>query len=163
MSSLKEFDEQLREELSSTLRRTYRTVRHGGHPTDKDEFLRHREFWPDMRFDEAKLLGGPGERRELAITFAPVNETGASYGYRVDLDDALAKWATRVTIRDPMSNPSMFAAEIIWYMVAYIGSNDIAAAPLADDGIRWINTGLDLFEKLPEPPGFAHAASAPTG
>jgi hypothetical protein len=160
MSGLKEFDASLREEISGILRRTYRTVRHGGHPADKDEFLRHREFWPDMRFDEVRFGSDAENGRRLLITFAPVAELQTRYGYRVDVADALAKWTKRVMIRDPLSNPSMFAAEIVWYMVAYIGSNDITAFPADSEGVRWINTGSDLFEKLPEPPGFPHEEHA---
>jgi hypothetical protein len=161
MSGLKEFEKTLREEISGILRRTYRTNRHGAHPTDKDEFLRHREFWPDMRFDEAELRNGSAGSGVLLITFTPANEPQTRYGYRVNIADALAKWTKRVIAVDPLSNPSMFATEIVWYMVAYIGSNDIEAMPLDGAGVRWINTGMDLFERLPEPPGFPHPEHAP--
>jgi hypothetical protein len=36
-------------------------------------------------------------------------------------------------------------------MVAYIGSTAIETSAAGDGGVRWINTGADVFEPLPEP------------
>lgn len=149
MAGSRPFDEAVREEIAGILSRKYTTVRHGGHPSDRDEFLRERPFWPDMRFGGVDLADAAGHGPQFRITFTPVAEPEATYGYRIDVDKAAAAWSKRVGIRDPRQNPSMFAAELVWYMVAYIGAADITACPAGADGIRWINDGSDIFEKLP--------------
>lgn len=145
-----DFSDVVRDDIWTILSRKYNTVRHGGHPSDADEFRRERTFWPDMRFHGVETVDGP-DGRQIRITFTPVTEPDAVYGYRIDVDRAAAAWSERVGIRDPRKSPSMFAAELIWYMVAYIGSTAIEACPEGGGGVRWINTGADVFQPLPEP------------
>lgn len=145
-----DFCDTVRDDIWTILSRKYTTVRQGGHPTDAGEAVRERSFWPDMHFLSVRRHDGP-QGAEIRITFTPAKEPGSVYGYKVELDRAAAAWSERVGIRDPRRNPSMFAAELVWYMVAYIGSNRIEACQAGDDGVRWINTGADVFEPLPEP------------
>lgn len=149
MAGQAEFDEQVRDDIWTILSRKYNTVRRGGHPVDTDEHLRERSFWPDMRFHKVEAADGPNGR-QIRLTFTPVNEPAATYGYKVDVDKAAAAWSERVGIREPRKNPAMFAAELIWYMVAYIGATEITTCPEDDGGVRWINTGADVFEPLPD-------------
>jgi hypothetical protein len=145
-----EFDELVRADIWGILSRKYNTIRRGGHPSDTEEHLRDRSFWPDMRFDTVETVNGPAGDPQIRITFRPVSEPGATYGYKVDLDNAAAAWSKRVGIREPRKNPSMFAAELIWYMVAFIGATEIEACPEGEGGVRWINTGADVFAPLPD-------------
>lgn len=149
MADQAEFDERVRNDIWSILSRKYNTVRRGGHPVDTDEHLHERSFWPDMRFHKVEAVDGPNGR-QIRLTFTPKVEPATTYGYRVDVDKAAAAWSEKVGIREPRQNPSMFAAELIWYMVAYIGSMKIEACPEDDTGVRWINTGADVFEPLPD-------------
>lgn len=145
-----EFSDVVRDDIWSILSRTYGTVRHGGHPTDAGEFLRERPFWPDMRFLAAETVDAPNGR-QIRITFGPTKDASAVYGYRIDVETAASAWSERVGVRDPRASPSMFAAELIWYMVAYIGSKPIETYPEGEDGVRWVNTGADVFSPLGEP------------
>lgn len=149
MADQVEFDEQVRDDIWTILSRKYNTVRRGGHPVDTDEHLRERSFWPDMRFHKVEVADGPNGP-QIRLTFTPFNEPGATYGYKVDVDKAAAAWSERVGIREPRQNPAMFAAELMWYMVAYIGATEIETRAEDEDGVRWINTGADVFKPLPD-------------
>lgn len=153
MAEQLDFSEIVRADIWTILSRKYSTVRHGGHPSDVEEYSRERTFWPDMHFHKVETVVAPDGVRQIRITFTPRSEPGATYGYKVDVDTAAAAWSHRVGIREPRKNPSMFAAELIWYMVAYIGSNHIEASSEGEDAVRWINTGADVFQPLPEPEG----------
>lgn len=142
-------------EIWTILSRTYSTVRHGGHPSDAEEFRRDRSFWPDMQFHGAEAVDN-ADGGQIRITFTPVREPGVTYGYRIDVETAAAAWSKRVGIRDPHASPAMFAAELIWYMVAYIGSTPIEESEADHNGIRWINTGADVFTALPDPLAMQH-------
>lgn len=150
-----EFDEQVRNDIWTILSRKYNTVRRGGHPVDTDEHLRERSFWPDMRFHKVEVAEGP-DGPQIRLTFTPLNEPGAVYGYKVDVDKAAAAWSLRVGIREPRQNPAMFAAELMWYMVAYIGATEIETLAEDEEGIRWINTGADVFKPLPDADAHHH-------
>lgn len=149
------FDETVRDDIWTILNRKYGTVRRGGHPVDAEEHLHERTFWPDMHFHKVETVDQPGGR-QIRITFTPVNEPATTYGYKVDVDKAASAWSERVGIREPRQNPSMFAAELIWYMVAYIGASKMQDCPEGEGGVRWINTGADIFEPLPEAAAQAH-------
>jgi hypothetical protein len=148
MVATADFEAIVRDDIWLILSRKYQTVRHGGHPLDRDEYLRERTFWPDMRFARVDLVKTPDGGPEIRIVFSPSTEPDSAYGYRVDVDKATAVWHERIGI-EPRQNPPMFAAELIWYMVAYIGSIDIAECPEGEDGVRWINDGDDVFKALP--------------
>ena len=150
MSNVPDFTQIVRDDIWAILSRRYGTVRRGGHPADAGEDRRERPFWPDMRFRGVEAVDIPGGPRQIRITFTPVTEPDATYGYKVDVEKAAAAWSERVGIRDPRNNPSMFAAELIWYMVAYIGATAIETCPAGEADVRWINTGADVFEPLPE-------------
>ncbi|MBL8576511.1 MAG: hypothetical protein JNK47_04740 [Mesorhizobium sp.] len=150
-----EFDERVRDHIWTILSRKYNTVRQGGHPVDADEHLRERTFWPDMRFHKVDAVDGPNGR-QLQLTFTPANRPDATFGYKIDVDKAASAWSERVGIREPRENSSMFAAELIWYMVAYIGSTDIDSCVEDGHGVRWINTGSDVFKPLPDPDAHHH-------
>lgn len=145
-----EFNEAVRREISSVLSRKYRTNRRGAHLSDRGEFLRERDFWPDMRFLDVVPYetadGGGG----LAITFAPASEPRDRYGFKIDMATSLESWCKRIGIRNPREHPAMFAAELTWYMVAYIGAIDINSFVADGSGIRWINKGYEIFVKLPQ-------------
>lgn len=145
-----DFSDIVRDDIWKILTTKYNTTRHGGHPTDVDEFRRERPFWPDMRFHDVQTVDAPAGR-QIRITFTPSTEPEIRYGYRIDVEETAKAWSKRVGIRDPRASPAMFAAELIWYMVAYIGSTRIEEYPFSEDGIRWINTGADVFSPLPEP------------
>jgi hypothetical protein len=149
------FEERVRDDIWAILSRKYSTVRHGGHPADAGEYLHERTFWPDMRFHGVEVVQGPNGA-QVRITFTPVDEPDATYGYKIDVNTAAAAWSERIGIREPRQNPSMFAAELIWYMVAYVGSIEIEACPKGEGGVRWINTGADVFKPLPEPEELHH-------
>lgn len=149
MVAMVDFDEKVRDDIWTILSRKYNTVRRGGHLGDAEEYLRERSFWPDMRFHMVEKAGS-ATGGQIRITFTPVNDPSKTYGYKIDVDKAAAAWSARVGIREPRENPSMFAAELIWYMVAYIGAKEIEACPEGDGGVRWINTGVDIFEPLPD-------------
>lgn len=155
MVSHAEFDEKVRDDIWTILSRKYSTVRRGGHPTEIDEHLHERTFWPDMRFHRVESVDSPSGR-QIRITFTPKQEPDRTYGYRVDVDKAASAWSERVGIREPRQNPAMFAAELIWYMVAYIGAKEIEKSSEAEDGVRWINSGADVFEPLPDPDAHHH-------
>lgn len=144
-----DFYEAVRGDIWKILSGKYNTVRHGGHPSDVGEYRHKRAFWPDMKFHEVEVVDAP-TGWQLRITFTPANEPGPVYGYRIDVDKAAEAWKIRVGIHDPHSNPSMFAAELVWYMIAYIGSTRIDNCPDAGEGVRWINTGADVFKPLPD-------------
>jgi hypothetical protein len=149
-----EFEEAVRNEIAAILTGTYYTTRHGAHPSDKDEFLRERQFWPDMRFVDVARYRTAGDGVGLAITFTPAaNADGGNYGFKIDLAKSLATWSKRIGIRNPSEHPSMFAAELVWYMVAYIGTVDLIAFAADDSGVRWINDGSEIFVKLPQTTG----------
>lgn len=149
------FGETVREDIWTILSRKYNTVRRGGHPTDAEEHRRERPFWPAMRFHKVETVDVGGVQ-EIRITFTASTEPETTYGYRVDVDKAAGAWSKRVGIRDPRANPQMFAAELIWYMVAFIGATEIEKCPVGDDGVRWINTGTDVFEPLPDADAHHH-------
>ena len=144
MQTVDAFDDAVRADITTILTRKYRTVRHGGH--DKEEHLRERQFWPDMRFHGVEIWQeAPG----LSITFTPVDEPDQVYGYRIDMATALTAWGKRVGIRNPRQHPSMFAAELVWCMVTYIGAVGLEGSVATDDEVRWINKGTDVFDRLP--------------
>ncbi len=152
-----EFSETIRYQIFSILKQKYNTVRHGGHAGDVDEFRRRRPFWPDMQFHDVKLEEGPNGD-QVRITFTPVDEPTQTFGFKVDVEDAAATWRHRVGIRDPHKHSNMFAAEIIWYMIAYIGVSKFEECPDKGDGVRWINSGDDVFKPLPDPLAFQKTA-----
>lgn len=153
---MSEFSEVVRDDIWTILSRKYTTVRHGGHPSDIGEDRQERTFWPDMQFHRADVVDAPGGK-QIRIMFTPIDDPEAVYGYRVDVERAAAAWTERVGIREPRKQPAMFAAELIWYMIAYIGVTDLVACGDEEDGVRWINTGADVFKPLPEPLAFSHA------
>ncbi len=155
MADQVEFDEQVRDDIWTILSRKYNTVRRGGHPVDADEHLRERTFWPDMRFHKVESIDGP-DGRQIRLTFTPLSQPDMTFGYRIDVDKAASAWSERVGIREPRKNSPMFAAELIWYMVAYIGATEIDACAQDENGVRWINTGSDVFKPLPDADAHHH-------
>ena len=149
MTGHDEFAETVRAEIAGILSRKYTTVRHGGHDIDRDEFRRERTFWPDMTFHGVALSRPAGRDATISLTFTPVYEPENTYGFRIDMPKAVVVWSKRVGIRDPLEHPAMFAAELIWYMVTYIGAIEIADSASDESGIRWINDGSEIFEALP--------------
>lgn len=150
MAAAADFETSVRDDIWGILSRKYQTVRHGGHPLDRDEHLRERTFWPDMRFHKVELGDAPGGGAQLHVIFSPATSPDLTFGYKVDIDLATSAWSERIGIREPRRNPSMFAAELIWYMVAYIGSIEIAECAEGEGGVRWINDGTDVFKALPD-------------
>lgn len=148
-----EFAEVVRRDVHTILSRQYNTVRHGGHIADTDEFLHTRPFWPDMLFHDVDMVDGPAGD-QIRITFTPTHEPGVIFGYKVDVEDTANAWIKRVGIRDPRDNTPMFAAEIIWYMIAYIGVTELVQDSSNGDGVQWINNGDDVFAPLPDPLAF---------
>lgn len=144
------FGIQVRDHVAEILRRKYGTIRQGANALDQDEYRKERRFWPDMQFHEVGLSDGAAGQPVVEITFTPVYEQETTYGFLVDVDYAIDTWGTRVGVQHPRNYPSRFAAEIIWYMVTYIGSLKIEDCPVDHRGIRWINKGDDVFARLPD-------------
>lgn len=113
-----------------------------------EALARERPFWQDMRFHEVSTVDG-SNGNHISITFTPIDQPTTIYGYKIDLDKAAAAWNERVGIRDARQNPTMFAVELVWYMVVYIGETNLERCRESGKGVCWINAGTDAFLSLP--------------
>ncbi|KKB86109.1 hypothetical protein VW29_04305 [Devosia limi DSM 17137] len=150
------FENQVRDHVAEILRRKYGTTRQGANALDRDESLKQRRFWPDMQFHEVGQSSGLTGQAMVEISFTPVYEPENTYGYRVDVNSAIEAWSMRLGVQHPRNYPARFAAEVIWYMVTYIGSVKIEECPVDGKGIRWINKGDDVFTRLPDSDSHHH-------
>lgn len=144
------FEIQVRDHISEILKQRYGTTRHGSNPLDKGEETAERRFWPDMQFHDVGQSQSQEGDPVVEISFTPVYERENTYGYRINVNNAVEAWSKRLGIINPQHYPARFAAEILWYMVTYIGSLKIERCPEDARGIRWINRGDDVFTRLPD-------------
>ncbi|WP_169983487.1 MULTISPECIES: hypothetical protein [unclassified Microbispora] len=138
----------IRDHMWSLLSDRYRTNRRSpGAPTE-DEYLHDRPFWPEFTFEEVRYAV-EGGRDLLLVTFHDTDVPEITLGFRIDLDKAMTEWSRRVGGRLPRQHPEMFAAELIWFMVCFIGVADFdGATGTPGSPPYWINDGSEIFGKL---------------
>lgn len=144
------FAEPVRNAMWQLLSSRYRTSR-----TDRQadaESADDRPFWPDFTFETVSIAGRE-QSADIQVTFYETIRPETLLGFRIDLDKAASSWSERVGGRDPSRYPEMFAAELVWFMVCYIGVADLDPGLPGDrDGPRWINQGTEVFGKLKNNP-----------
>lgn len=135
-----------RDEMWSLLSARYRVAR------DDAAGEVERPFWPEFTFDSVRHAVEDGVDR-LIVTFHETDRPERTLGFRVDVRKAMAEWSKRLGGRRPQDNPQMFAAEVIWYMVCFIGVADLGGdAPGTPEAPYWINEGAEVFGPLKNNP-----------
>jgi hypothetical protein len=119
------------DEMSRITMGRFRTNRQGGHALDRNEAARDRSFWPGVEFT--------------------VCNDERWFGFRVHLPSAIERWNLRIGIVDAASHPTLFAAELCWYLVVQVGAVDLAAIAPDEQGIGWINNATEVFGRLKVP------------
>ncbi|MCM2388153.1 hypothetical protein [Streptomyces albipurpureus] len=147
MSDDSELFQVVRDSMWSLLSDRYRTNRRARGAQTEDEFLHERTFWPAFTFEGVQYAAEDGTDR-LLVTFHDTDAPEITIGFRIDLVKAMAEWSKRVGGRDPREHPRMFAAELIWFMVCFIGVADFDDASGTPDAPHWINDGSEIFGKL---------------
>ncbi|MFD0883254.1 hypothetical protein ACFQ08_01575 [Streptosporangium algeriense] len=143
--------EVIRDNMWSLLSDRYRTNRRAPHTPTEDEYLHDRPFWPAFTFEEVRHTVEDGRDRIL-VTFHDTDVPEDTLGFRIDLDTAMAEWSRRVGGRNPHDHPEMFAAELIWFMVCFIGVADLDGEAGTPEAPHWINNGSEIFGKLKNNP-----------
>ena len=133
-------------EMSRITTGGFRTHRHGGHALDRNEASRDRSFWPGVEFSPTTVAPGP----TLLTIFTACNDERC-FGFKVHLPSAIERWNLRIGIVDAASHPTLFAAELCWYLVVQVGAADLAAIALDEQGIGWINNATEVFGRLKVP------------
>lgn len=151
MSKDSELFRNIRENMWSLLSDRYRTHRRSAESKTEDEFLHERSFWPAFTFEDVSYSAEGGKERIL-VTFHDTDAPEITLGFKVDLVQAMAEWSKRVGGRDPREYPEMFAAELIWFMVCFIGVADFDGAVGTPEEPYWINEGSEVFGKLRNQP-----------
>lgn len=141
-----DFARQVADEMSRITTGRYRTTRRGGHPLDRGEASADRPFWPGVAFTRTTVAPGP----TLVTTFAVSKDPGF-YGFRVHLPSAVERWHLRIGIVDAVSRPTLFAAELCWYLVVQVGAADLGAVEPDEQGVGWINVATEVFGRLEVP------------
>lgn len=142
------FAHQVRDGMWELLSARYRTNRRDGWNHSVDEYVGHRPFWPEFIFDDVGVVTESGPTR-IRVTFHESDHPETILGFRIDLEPAMEAWSIRVGGRDPRQHPEMFAAELVWFMVCFIGVADFGPdVPGTLDDPQWINTGAEIFGKL---------------
>lgn len=148
MSDERELFRSVRDSMWSLLSDRYRTQRRGAGEQFEDEYLHDRPFWPEFTFQDVVYQVDDGTD-VLLVTFHETDTPEATLGFRINLLKAMAEWSKRVGGRDPRQHPEMFAAELIWFMVCFIGVAEFdAAAHGTTHSPYWINDGSEIFGKL---------------
>ncbi|WP_030912372.1 hypothetical protein [Streptosporangium amethystogenes] len=137
----------IRGHMWSLLSDRYRTNRRTSHPPTEDEYLHDRPFWPAFTF-EGVTYAKEEDKDRLLVTFHDTDLPDITLGFRIDLDTAMTEWTRRVGGRIPREHPEMFAAELIWFMICFIGVTDLDGATGAPESPYWINGGSEIFGKL---------------
>lgn len=136
----------IRDEMWALLSARYRVA--GNAVSDAHE----RPFWPEFTFDSVRHAVEDG-RDLLLVTFHETDRPERTLGFRVDVRKAMAEWSKRLGGRRPHEHPQMFAAEVIWYMVCFIGVADLGGdAPGTPEAPYWINEGGEVFGRLKNNP-----------
>lgn len=151
MSKDSELFQDIRDNMWSLLSDRYRTNRRSAEKKTEDEFLHERTFWPAFTFEEVSYSTEDGMDR-LLVTFHDTDTPENTLGFKVDLVRAMAEWSKRVGGRDPREHPQMFAAELIWFMVCFIGVADFEGSAGTPEKPHWINEGSEIFGKLKNQP-----------
>ncbi len=134
------------DEMSRITTGRFRTQRRGGHALDCDEATRDRSFWPGVEFSPTIVSPGP----TLLTRFTVCNDE-RWFGFRVHLPSAIERWNLRIGIVDAASHPTLFAAELCWYLVVQVGAADLTAVALDDQGVGWLNVATEVFGRLKVP------------
>ncbi|WP_069812700.1 hypothetical protein [Streptomyces sp. TP-A0874] len=150
MSDDNELFRTVRKNMWSLLSDRYRTNRRAR--STHDEFVGERQFWPEFTFEEVVLGTGAQGEAQIQVLFHDSDEPETRFGFRISLEKAIASWSERVGGRDPRRHPEMFAAELIWFMVCFIGVADLESATGGGQAPHWINTGSEIFGKLKNNP-----------
>lgn len=134
------------DEMSRITMGRFRTNRQGGHALDRNEAAHDRSFWPGVEFSPTTVALGP----TLLTQFTVCNDE-RWFGFRVHLPSAIERWNLRIGIVDAASHPTLFAAELCWYLVVQVGAVDLAAIAPDEQGIGWINNATEVFGRLKVP------------
>ncbi|MEU3168583.1 hypothetical protein [Streptosporangium sp. NPDC006930] len=141
----------IRDNMWSLLSDRYRTNRRTSHPPTEDEYLHDRPFWPAFTFEGVTYAAEEG-KDWLLVTFHDTDIPDTTLGFRIDLETAMVEWTRRVGGRIPREHPEMFAAELIWFMICFIGVADFDGATGTPGAPHWINDGSEIFGKLKNNP-----------
>ncbi|MEV0758421.1 hypothetical protein [Streptosporangium sp. NPDC050280] len=141
----------IRDNMWSLLSDRYRTNRRTSHPPTADEYLHDRPFWPAFTFEGVTYAAEEG-KDWLLVTFHDTDIPDTTLGFRIDLETAMVEWTRRVGGRIPREHPEMFAAELIWFMICFIGVADFDGATGTPGAPHWINDGSEIFGKLKNNP-----------
>ncbi|GHH66756.1 hypothetical protein GCM10017673_12820 [Streptosporangium violaceochromogenes] len=148
----------IRDSMWSLLSDRYRTNRRASSTPTEDGYLHDRPFWPAFGFEDVRYAVEDGKDRLLVI-FHDTDVPGSTLGFRIDLEKAVTEWSRRVGGRVPREHPEMFAAELIWFMVCFIGVADFDGASGTPESPHWINDGSEIFGKLRNNPNMDTFAS----
>ncbi len=140
------FAQHVADEMSRITTGRYNTHRRGGHALDRDEASRDRSFWPGIDFSPTTISSGP-----TLLTRFTVRNDERWYGLRVHLPSAIERWNLRIGIVDAVSHPTLFAAEVCWYLVVLVGAADLTAIEPDDQGVGWLNIATEVFGRLNVP------------
>lgn len=140
------FAQHVADEMSRITTGRYRTHRRGGHALDRDEASRDRSFWPGIEFSPTTISPGP-----TLLTMFTVCNDERGFGLRVHLPSAIERWNLRIGIVDAASHPTLFAAELCWYLVVLVGAADLTAIELDEQGVGWLNVATEVFGRLKMP------------
>ncbi|MCW5253547.1 MULTISPECIES: hypothetical protein [unclassified Streptomyces] len=148
----------VRDNMWRLLSDRYRTNRRARGTQSEDEYLHDRPFWPEFTFDDVAHEVQDGTDM-LLVTFHASDDPRTPLGFRIALVKAMEEWSRRVGGRDPRQHPEMFAAELIWFMVCFIGVAELDTGTGGGPGPRWINDGSEIFGKLRNNPNMDAFAS----
>lgn len=125
---------------------SYRTTRNGAHRLDEGEASRPRPLWPGVDFRPAHIE--PPDSLVVHVTFRDLGD--AVFGCRVDLSTALTRGAELSDLVAWHEEPELMAAELVWYLVSYIGASRIEAPPPTNGAdVTWLMEGPEVFGPLP--------------
>jgi hypothetical protein len=141
-----EFAQHVADEMTRITTGRYRTDRRGGHALDRDEASRDRSFWPGIEFSPTTVSPGP-----TLLTRFTVGNDERSFGFRVHLPSAIERWNLRIGIVDAASRPTLFAAELCWYLVVQLGAADLTAIERDEQGVGLVNVATEVFGRLEVP------------
>ena len=134
-------------EMNRMLSNRYTTTRRGGDHRDYADTDPARPFWVGVGFGEAVLTSSAG-RPIITMTFVVADVPDRVFGYRIDVNAAVERWNARIGIVEAGDKPLLFAAELVWYIVAHIGMAHLVELPTDPDGVAWLTEGDELFGRL---------------
>lgn len=87
----------------------------------------------------------------LGIVFSVAGHAVPRYGFRVNFWEAMDSWREQIGVGNIERNPAMYATEIIWFMVCFVGTSHLPDVPPNSDDVVWLNSGQEVFRELPAP------------